>query len=155
MSIQRITTSPQQTEQLAAELARRLQGGDIVTLEGPLGAGKTCFVRGLARGLGLDPGQVSSPTFAITQEYTQPNQPTLVHIDAYRLHGQDELETIGWEELVACESIIIALEWPSRIAAALADLRCIEVTIEPAAQHRRIITMSAHEDLSERLGELP
>lgn len=143
--------SDSETEQLAARLAEKLRGGDIVTLEGPLGAGKTCFVRGLARGLGLDEKQVSSPTFVITQEYAAQTGPTLVHMDAYRLHGTDELESVGWEEMVSSPSVIIAVEWPSRIADAMKTLPHIAVTIQPVSMSSRRITIHAHEDLAARL----
>lgn len=154
-TIQRTTISQAETEQLAASLAAQLRGGDVVTLEGSLGAGKTCFVRGLARGLNLDPKQVSSPTFVITQEYARENALTLVHMDAYRLHGVDELETVGWEELVSSPSIVIAVEWPSRIRSALRGLRCIDVTIEPTSQSTRLITISVPQDMARTVETLP
>jgi tRNA threonylcarbamoyladenosine biosynthesis protein TsaE len=148
--IQRTTASQTETEQLAARLAPLLRGGDVVTLEGPLGAGKTCFVRGLARGLHIDTKQVSSPTFVISQEYAGENAPTLIHMDAYRFHGVDELESVGWEEMVSSQSII-AIEWPSRIEPALRGLRRIDVTIEPTSPSARLITINAPEDIAHRL----
>ncbi len=127
------STSEQQTLDLAAALAQRLIPGDIIGLEGPLGSGKTCFVRGLARGLGIDPAQVSSPTFVIVHEY----EARLYHLDAYRLQGgtPEELESIGWTELLLAAArrdgesggaakaggAVIAIEWPSRIGLALPD----------------------------------
>src|SRR5688572_12984790 len=125
------SSSEQQTIDLAAALAQRLIPGDIIALEGPLGSGKTCFVRGLARGLGIDPTQVSSPTFIIVHEY----EARLYHLDAYRLQGgtPEELESIGWTELLHAAAgrndenggaggtggAVIAIEWPSRIGLAL------------------------------------
>ena len=144
-----------QTQQIAAQLARGLQPGDLVALEGELGAGKTVFVRGLAVGLGIKPTGVSSPTFVIRQEYggAGPDAPALVHIDAYRLSGPDELETIGWNELLHDRAVIIAVEWPSRIAKSLPASR-IEVAIEHAGRQSRTITISAPATLEDRLRSL-
>ena len=169
--------SVEQTMQIARDLAVNLRPGDLVALEGPLGSGKTCFVRGLAAGLGLNPSAVSSPTFVICQEYQRDSggggmnlskarrhggtkarsdqiggnedpapldePPTLVHIDAYRLSGPGELDTIGWNEMLEARDAIIAVEWPSRIAAALppAEDR-VDVTFAHAGEHSREITIS-------------
>src|SRR4029079_6167387 len=103
MRIQRTTTSESQTLDLASQLAANLHSGDVVTLEGPLGAGKTCFVRGLARGLGLDPSSGASPTFISCREYSNGSALRLAHIDAYRLRGPDDLDAIGWDELLASD----------------------------------------------------
>lgn len=108
-----------ETEAVAAALARTLAPGTLVALEGDLGAGKTRFVRGLAHGLGHDASQVSSPTFVIEHRHAAPGAVPLVHIDAYRLRGPADLEALGWDELLAAGNAIVALEWPSRIAAAL------------------------------------
>ena len=116
-----VTSSPTETMQFAANLASELKGQDILLLEGDLGAGKTCFVRGLCEGLGGDPSQVNSPTFVIMQEYPIKKNMRLVHIDAYRLSGPEELETIGWDELLNDKDAIIAIEWASRIAAAIPE----------------------------------
>ena len=114
-----LLASEQETIAFAKEFASQLQGGSILLLDGDLGAGKTCFVRGLCEGLGGDPRQVSSPTFAILQEYTIEDGLTLIHIDAYRLSGEEELESIGWDEYVADQNVVIAIEWPSNIASAI------------------------------------
>ena len=112
-----------ETEAIAAELAGTLAPGTLVALEGDLGAGKTRFVRGLARGLGHDAAQVSSPTFVIEHRHAAPGAVPLVHIDAYRLRGPADLEALGWDELLASRAAVVALEWPSRIAAALPACR--------------------------------
>ena len=130
-----------ETEALAFALAQKLSGGALLALDGPLGAGKTTFVRGLAAGLGLDPAVVSSPTFVICHEYgAADGRPALVHIDAYRLSGVEELESFGFDELLADRSVVIVIEWASRIAGALPaarttvqlehdpEGRCIEIT---------------------------
>ena len=110
-----ITNSQEETNDFAIAFAKKLPVPAIVQLEGEMGAGKTCFVRGLCEGLGGDPRQVSSPTFSIVQEYEVANGNRLVHIDAYRLSGEDELESIGWDELLQDADAIIAIEWPSKI----------------------------------------
>ena len=134
---------------MAAALAGQLRAGDVIALEGPLGSGKTCFVRGLAKGLGIDPSAVSSPTFVICQEYegkkSKTKNPkssiTLVHIDAYRVNGPDELETIGWSELPQAPDAIIAIEWPSRIGSALPAKR-IDVTFAHEGERARSIAIA-------------
>ena len=115
----RISQSDAETERIAADLARRLVPGMVVALEGDLGAGKTRFVRGLARGLGLDPDAISSPTFVLEHRHRAPGAVPLVHIDAYRIHGQAELDSIGWDDLLAEGEAVVAVEWASRIAPAL------------------------------------
>ena len=91
-----VTRSEGETEELAAELGKRLRGGEVLLLVGELGTGKTVFVRGLARGAGVDPAEVSSPTFVLLTSY--PGRLTLHHADLYRLRGDgDELELDGGE----------------------------------------------------------
>lgn len=127
---------------LAAALGRSLQAGDVVLLYGELGAGKTCFVRGLARGLGIDPADVSSPTFVLVQEYgPAPDRPPLVHIDAYRLTSPEDLASAGVEDLLADEAVI-ALEWPERLGDDLPPAR-IEIRLEHAGDDARSIDAAA------------
>lgn len=140
-SMMRITHSPEETSDLARDLAAQLAAGDIVVLDGPLGAGKTCFVRGLAAGLGLDPSRVSSPTYVICHEYRGEQGRRLVHVDAYRLSGPEELESIGWRDLLEAEHTIIAVEWPGRIASALPE-KCIRVELEHVSETERRVTIS-------------
>jgi tRNA threonylcarbamoyladenosine biosynthesis protein TsaE len=129
--------APEDTEAFAEVFAARLDPGDVVALEGDLGAGKTCFVRGLARGLGTDPADVSSPTFVSMQRYGGGRVP-LVHVDAWRMHSAEDLETIGWDELVAARDSVIAVEWPSKVLAAL-PARRIDVTLAPSASGGRVV----------------
>ena len=88
--------SVEETWAVARELAKELKPGDVVCLEGDLGAGKTTFTQGLAAALGV-PGRVTSPTFCIVQEH-QSKDVLLVHMDLYRLHGEEDVEAIGWED---------------------------------------------------------
>ncbi len=128
-------------------IGRCCRAGDVIALQGELGAGKTQLVRGLASGLGLNPRQVSSPTFVMVQEYEPAEEkgdcPLLVHIDAYRISCPDELETIGWsghgEELR--ENAVVAIEWAKLIRPALGD-DLLWIEIEHCPDGRRI-TLSA------------
>ncbi len=106
------STSPERTEQIAAELAGDLAAGDCLALVGPLGAGKTAFVRGLARGLNVeDPRIVSSPTYVLCQEY--PCRVPLYHLDLYRMTEPDaELIDLGLAEML--EDGVVAIEWADR-----------------------------------------
>lgn len=90
----------------------------VLGLVGPLGAGKTLFVKGLAEGLGLDPGLVASPTFVIANEYPLADGRRLVHVDCYRLERMEELENAGWLDWLPPRSVV-AVEWPDRIEGVL------------------------------------
>lgn len=133
----RRTSSPEETERIASALAMRVAPGTVITLEGDLGAGKTCFVRGLARGLGADPATISSPTFVLEHRHAC-DAGTLVHIDAYRIRGAEDLASIGWDELLASGDAVVAVEWPSRIAPALPAVR-IDVRLRHAGEESREI----------------
>lgn len=102
------THSPEETEAVAAELASSLRGSDVLAMSGDLGAGKTAFVRGLARGLGYT-GPVQSPTFTIVNEYLGGRLP-LFHFDLYRLGDAEELYELGFEEYPA-RGGVCAVEW--------------------------------------------
>jgi tRNA threonylcarbamoyl adenosine modification protein YjeE len=104
-----LTRSEGETAALGRDLGRRLSVGDVVLLTGSLGAGKTAFARGLADGLGCDPDDVSSPTFAIVQEYR--GKITLQHVDLYRLTPV-EVDDLGLDDLI--EHSVMAVEWPDR-----------------------------------------
>ena len=138
------------TIELATKLGRRFRAADVICLYGPLGAGKTCFVRGLAQGMGLDGAAISSPSFLICHEYTGPGELRLAHLDAYRLAGSDELETIGWDDLCTAPHTVLAIEWASRIEPALPEER-IDVTLDHTAEDSRCITIEAPDSLVSRL----
>lgn len=99
--------SVEETWALAAEFAATLRPGDVVCLEGDLGAGKTTFTQGLAKALGV-PGRVVSPTFCIVQEHG-----TMVHMDLYRLNSESDVLDLGWDDFRARGAIIV-VEWPER-----------------------------------------
>lgn len=147
------------TQALARGLASLLIPGDVIRLEGELGAGKTTFVRGLARGLGLDTRAVSSPTFVVINQYpaAKPGAPELVHADAYRLHSAEDLDSVGWERFIepgatrARPSCILAIEWPERIAGALPPPdQCATVRFTPVDPTTRRITLTLPDDWRSR-----
>ena len=129
------TNSPEETERLAAAWAKLLRPGTVIAYRGDLGAGKTAFTRGLARGLGIaDP--VTSPTYTIVNEYLDGRIP-LFHFDMYRLHSADDLFDIGWDDYLE-RGGICAVEWSENVADALED-PCV-VTIEKVDETTRKIT---------------
>ena len=129
--------SPAQTEQLGAALSRLLQPGDVIAYEGDLGAGKTAFTRGLARGLGAAE-QVTSPTYTIVNEYLSGRIP-LFHFDMYRLHSSEDLWDIGWDDYLD-RGGVCAVEWSENVADALEDP--IRVCIEKTGEDSRKITIT-------------
>jgi tRNA threonylcarbamoyladenosine biosynthesis protein TsaE len=126
------------TGEVGEALARTLRAGDVVLLYGDLGAGKTAFVRGLARGVGANPDDVSSPTFTIVQEYAGPSA-TLYHVDLYRLEPA-EIDDLGLEDLVSGDGIV-AIEWAERWKGRPDDV--MEVWIEDLGEDRRRIRVNA------------
>jgi len=120
--------------ELGASLGAELQPGDVVLLYGELGAGKTAFVRGLARGVGAPAEEVSSPTFTLVQEYPGARA-TLYHVDLYRLEPK-EVQDLGLEELVSGDGIV-AIEWAERWEGRPDDV--VQVWIEDAGEDRRSI----------------
>ena len=135
----RVTRSEDDTADVARELAAELKAGDVILLSGNLGAGKTAFVRGLASGLGIDPEDVSSPTFTLVHEY-RGGRLTLYHADLYRLE-RIATEDIGLEEMGVADGVL-AIEWPDRLAHAMPGAR--EVQIEIVDENTRQITMSGY-----------
>ena len=129
--------SVEETWALARELAKELKPGDVVCLEGDLGAGKTTFTQGLAAALGV-PGRVTSPTFCIVQEHKSENV-LLVHMDLYRLHGEDEVEAIGWEDYLARGAIFV-IEWPER-AGSLIPQSARRVEFRHFGEERRLVSI--------------
>jgi len=133
-----VTRSQDETEQLAESIAAGLRAGDVLLLTGPLGAGKTAFVRGLARGLGVDPDEVSSPTFTLVHEYPG-GRLRLFHADLYRL-GTADAEDLGLDEAGVRDGVL-AIEWPDRLGHAFRG--AIEVRIEVVDENSRRISWGA------------
>jgi len=132
-----------ETEELGAALAKKLLRGDVLAYYGDLGAGKTAFTRGLARGLGCT-GRVTSPTFTIVNEYDGPTP--LFHFDMYRLADSDELYEIGWEDYLA-RGGVCAVEWSERIEDALPpDIVTVTICRCPESDDWRRITVKGVEN---------
>ena len=139
-----ISRNEDETHAIAERLAKGLGAGDVVALFGDLGAGKTRFVRGLVEGLGIDPGQVSSPTFVLMQEYGEGRGGlTLAHVDAYRLSGPAEYEDLGLVDLRESNTAL-AVEWAERIEEALPD-HAIRVRIAHCGGEEREIEIERPE----------
>ncbi len=135
-----ITNSPGQTEEIGIKLAEKLKPGAVIAYWGDLGAGKTAFTRGLARGLGIqDP--VTSPTYTIVNEYLSGRLP-LFHFDMYRLHSADDLFDIGWDDYLE-RGGVCAVEWSENVEDALENP--ITVTIEKLGEESRKITITGGE----------
>ena len=132
-----ITNSPAETENVGQALAKILMPGAVIAYRGDLGAGKTAFTRGLARGLGATE-QVTSPTYTIVNEYLTGRMP-LFHFDMYRLRSADELFDIGWEDYLD-RGGVCAVEWSENVEDALEDP--IIVNIEKLAEDTRRITVT-------------
>ena len=139
-----ITRSPEETEAVGAALARQLNSGAVIAYRGDLGAGKTAFTRGLARGLGYT-GLVTSPTYTIVQEYLGGRLP-LFHFDMYRLASSDDLWDIGWEDYLD-RGGVCAVEWSENVADAMEE--AITVTIEKLGEDSRRITIEGGESLAD------
>jgi len=138
------TNSPQETEDVGAALAAVLTPGAVIAYTGDLGAGKTAFTRGLARGLGIT-DRVTSPTYTIVNEYLTGRLP-LFHFDMYRLHSSDDLFDIGWEDYLL-RSGICAVEWSENVADAMED--AISVCIEKTGENSRKITIKGVEKFAD------
>ena len=131
------TASETETASSGEALGREMRPGGVVLLYGDLGAGKTAFVRGLARGVGANPDEVSSPTFTIVQEYAG-DSTTLYHVDLYRLEPA-EIDDLGLEDLVAGDGIV-AIEWAERWKGRPDDV--VEVWIDDLGEDRRRIRVN-------------
>jgi tRNA threonylcarbamoyladenosine biosynthesis protein TsaE len=134
------------TERLGCRLASLFQGGDVIALYGELGAGKTCLVRGLAQGLGLEKGLVSSPSFSLINEY--PGPLPLFHMDCYRLGREEEFEELGLEEYFDGPGISI-IEWAERIKY-LPEER-LDISIAVLDESQRLILIKAFGGMADRL----
>ena len=150
MSVQSLSTeshSSAETEALAEKLGRMLPGGTVLALSGELGAGKTVFVRGLARGLGVPEGvAVTSPTYVLLHRYSG-GRLTLHHIDAYRLRGgAGEFESSGLAECLSDPHGIVCIEWPERLGALKLPSETIRVEIEHLDPQRRRVTVRSSKD---------
>ena len=136
------TAGEEQTEALGFRLGQLIQPGAVIAYTGDLGAGKTAFTRGLARGLGI-PDRVTSPTFTIVNEYEGGRLP-LFHFDMYRLGSSDELSDIGWEDYLA-RGGVCAVEWSERVEDALPEDALWVSFARGDGENDRIITVTGGE----------
>ena len=139
-----ITNSPAETENLGAALGKLLPAGTVLAYRGDLGAGKTAFTRGLARGLGCSE-LVTSPTYTIVNEYLGGRLP-LFHFDMYRLRSSEDLWDIGWEDYLE-RGGVCAVEWSENVADALED--ALTITIEKLGETSRRITLEGGDFLAD------
>ena len=137
--VRHLTDSESETERVGTEVAGQLVPGSVVLLYGELGAGKTAFVRGMAVALGIDPREVSSPTFTLIQEYR--GRVRLEHVDLYRVSGR-ELDDLGLEELVA-EDAIVVIEWADRLTAQIGEARTVRI-VDRGGESREIFVDEGH-----------
>ncbi len=106
--------SEEETIDLGRTVARELKGGELILLEGELGLGKTAFTRGIAAGLGVAPEDVSSPSFTLVQEY-RGGRLALFHVDLYRIDSDEEIATLGLEEILASNAVVV-VEWGEKLS---------------------------------------
>lgn len=129
--------SAEQTIAMGRRFGSLLRAGDVVALHGSMGAGKTTFVRGIAQALGVDASLVASPTYVVMHDYPG-ERLGLVHVDAYRLSGPEELDSLGWDRAMRDECAMV-IEWPERIAAALDDKSIARVMLTQTGDASRRI----------------
>ena len=141
MNSQVITNSQQQTEDFAEQFATTLIGGETILLNGDLGAGKTHFVKGIAKGLGID-DVITSPTFALHNQY-EGGRLVLNHFDFYRIMDPAEAEILGLNEFFGDKSSVSCIEWSENITELL-PRDCIIVTIEKLGDTSRQITIQRY-----------
>lgn len=145
-----VTTAPEETRQIAAATAKVLRAGDVVSLTGDLGAGKTCFVQGAAAALGVTQ-RVTSPTYVLVRTY--PCDPPLVHCDVFRLERLREMTDLGDEPL--SPDVITFIEWGDAVAPVLpADRLEIELVLSGDDLEAREVTLTGRGGWAPRLGEL-
>lgn len=135
-----VSLSLQHTDQIGQAIGCVLRGGETIALYGPLGAGKTALVRGIAQGLGASPAAVTSPTFVVIHEYDQGRLP-LAHMDLYRICSPRDLESTGLIEYFSGQTVTV-IEWADKGLAALPQDR-IEITLNHRAMRSRTIQLCA------------
>lgn len=148
-TVRMMSHSPAETIAIGCGLGKLLEPGDIVCLSGGLGAGKTCFARGVAMGLGADEARVSSPTFVLAQEYR--GRIPMYHLDLYRLTSAEEVEDAGLAEYIGGDGVAV-IEWPD-VYSYLLNMDRLTVKIGTAAALERELVMEAQGDRYRRIVE--
>ncbi len=154
LTFARTSTSEMETALIGRALGMLLAPGDVVLLDGPLGAGKTTLVRAMAAGMGLDTSAVASPTFVVVHEYGRAAGPELVHIDAYRLRSAEDLDSLGWDRLVAPPGAerppALVIEWAERLGRSFPA--AARIRLEHASQTARTLTFEVPDVWAARPG---
>ncbi|MBI4090536.1 MAG: tRNA (adenosine(37)-N6)-threonylcarbamoyltransferase complex ATPase subunit type 1 TsaE [Candidatus Komeilibacteria bacterium] len=137
------TTSPAETEELARKLASDLRAGTVIALEGELGAGKTVFVKGIAKALGITT-VVQSPTFVLMKVYEVQHHAVrrLVHVDCYRLDGSSDLRAVGLEEYLHDSTSVVVIEWADKVPE-LVPHDATRVRIRSVDEHERTVEITS------------
>jgi tRNA threonylcarbamoyladenosine biosynthesis protein TsaE len=159
----RLSTSEPETDQIGAALATLIRGGDILLLDGPLGAGKTTLVRAIALALNLPAAHIASPTFVLIHDYRRdtpatPATPDLIHADAYRLRGSEDLDSLGWDTVLdrlRNQTAAIIIEWAERLGggAALPGAAApAHITLDHAGEHERELSFQLPDSWRTRNG---
>ena len=137
-----VSRSPEETFDAGQLVGKRLAGGEILLLSGPLGAGKTVFVKGLAAGLGLDPAEVSSPSFTLVNRHAE-GRLLLYHIDLYRLaEGASSAHAVDLDELLADERAVVVIEWAERMGRYPLPQPVWRISIEGDGEEQRRISIA-------------
>ncbi|MEW6409958.1 MAG: tRNA (adenosine(37)-N6)-threonylcarbamoyltransferase complex ATPase subunit type 1 TsaE [Nitrospirota bacterium] len=139
MSVEIITESPSETFNIGVDISRLLNDGDLICLFGELGAGKTCFIKGIGSGLGVDSRRITSPTFIIINEHR--GRLRFYHIDLYRINNSSELEGIGFRDYIDGDGVT-AVEWAEKAGKELPEER-IDIEIFNIGGDRRRLVISA------------
>ena len=138
LKIELVTRNGEETLAAGNQLGNRLRGGEVITLSGPLGAGKTCFAKGVGKALEISPGTVASPTFILRAEYE--GKFPLAHVDLYRLDSQDEIKRLGLFDQEDPRTVLV-IEWPEKAESALPPHR-VDIRISPEGESIRRVSMT-------------
>jgi tRNA threonylcarbamoyladenosine biosynthesis protein TsaE len=139
-----VSRDPGETFKLGEQIGAQLTGGEIILLDGPLGAGKTVLVKGLASALGIDPNEVTSPSFTLVNLYA--GRLPLFHIDLYRLdEGASAAHAVDLEDLLSNERAIIVIEWAHRLGQYRLPANVCRIDIEGDGEEARVISVSRRE----------
>ena len=135
-----ITNSPEETQKIAKEMAKTLKGGEVFVLTGDLGAGKTTFIQGVAKGLGVEQN-LTSPTFVLMKIYNTKNNLKLVHLDCYRINSAAALSDLGLDEIFEDKKNITVIEWGERVEDVLPE-NVVRLKYEYVGEGKRFIKIS-------------